>query len=767
MKPIRRLIVEIHRRSLWQVLAIFVATGWAVLQVLDVLINRGIVPDWTFNAGLVLLLIGLPVVLATAFVQEGMGGFARQAVDLPPQQDPALPEPESATRELRMSPDERRQYIGGAHQRFFTWKNAILGGLVAFALLGFASAGYMGMRTFGIGAPGTLLAQGVIESGAAVVLADFESSGDAELGDVVTRTLRVDLLQSRVIRVLDRADVGPALQRMQLERDARITTDVATELSEREGYAAIITGNIASAGSGYVLTASVLGGEGFRQLAGFRETARSEAELVDAIERLSRSIRDKAGESLRALKGGPALAQVTTTSLDALRAYTRGLAAANVGDFSTALVELERAVELDPLFAMAYRQIGAMTNNIGGRQADVRRAATRAWELRDRLPEMERHITTAYYHLRVSGDLEAATRAYEQVLRFDSTLLGANARSAAGALGNNLMLLGRPAEAALIYRRILALRDAPAASRYNLFIADFSAGDTAWLASLAAAREALPEAAMVERGALMIAVSVGDRTAAEAALQRFEALSSSAPARAAAHRVNFMFHAQRGRLQAATRALDGLSAEEGRALRTYLELVRGNAARAVQQVRERHAGSEDDTVLQLMLEVALHAGDARLATAVHQRLESISPAADAGFQGQMTRQTYRGRLAALEGRYQEAEQLIESARRRCPGCGAFFHFDLATTHERAGDVPRAIAAYRAMLEQRDPARLAYTIEQPHALRRLAELYDAQGDRASATAYYAQFIELWRDADPELQPQVRAAQQRLAQLLPDR
>jgi hypothetical protein len=70
----KRLIHEIHRRSLWQVLAIFAASGWAVLQVLDALSDNGILPAWVFKAGFVLLLLGLPVVLATAFVQEGMPG---------------------------------------------------------------------------------------------------------------------------------------------------------------------------------------------------------------------------------------------------------------------------------------------------------------------------------------------------------------------------------------------------------------------------------------------------------------------------------------------------------------------------------------------------------------------------------------------------------------------------------------------------------------------------------------------------------------------
>jgi hypothetical protein len=71
MSLFRRVIDEVHRRSLWQVLAMFLASSWAVLQALDVLINEGLLPGWVFRAGVTLLLLGLPVVLATAFVQQG------------------------------------------------------------------------------------------------------------------------------------------------------------------------------------------------------------------------------------------------------------------------------------------------------------------------------------------------------------------------------------------------------------------------------------------------------------------------------------------------------------------------------------------------------------------------------------------------------------------------------------------------------------------------------------------------------------------------
>jgi hypothetical protein len=126
-------------------------------------------------------------------------------------------------------------------------------------------------------------------------------------------------MQSPMIRVLDRVHLNAPLARMEIEADARITRDVAAQLAEREGYAAVITGEVARAGSGYVLTASIRAGDGFAAVAGFRETARNDDELIGAIDRLSRNIRDKAGEPLRTVQGGRSLEQVTTSSLAALR----------------------------------------------------------------------------------------------------------------------------------------------------------------------------------------------------------------------------------------------------------------------------------------------------------------------------------------------------------------------------------------------------------------------------------------------------------------
>ncbi|CAN5754388.1 hypothetical protein BH23GEM3_BH23GEM3_10350 [soil metagenome] len=764
MNGIRRLVAEIHRRSIWQVLAIFIATGWVVLQVLDVLINHGIVPAWVFKAGLVLLLIGLPVVLATAFVQEGAGD-SRKAASEPAGTD----EPESATPGL--SPEGRRPHLRAGPSGVFTWRNAVLGGVAAFVLLGVASAGYMGMRAFGIGAPGTLLAQGVIAAGADVLLADFESGSDPELGSVVTKALRVDLLQSRTIRLLDRADVAAALERMVADAGGRIDVTRATQLAEREGYAVVIAGDIAKAGSGYVLTATILGGEGFRPLAAFRETARTDADLVDAIERLSRAIRDKLGDSLRSLRTSPPLAQVTTSSLPALRAYTRGAELGDAGDPVDALPHYERAVQLDSTFAMGWRKVAVTLSNMRVRPVDMRRAARRAWELSDRLPELERHLATAFYHQNVSGDVDTAIRGYEEALRIDST---------AAAVRNGLAVLylfsGRFDEAAVHFA-------APLRHRFigvlwaNLALTRFYQGDYVGAqATLDSARAALPDWPQALPLAAQFAASREDYAAADSLLAELEPVARTPLTRSYLRERRITSSIMRGGLRAAQRAVDAPGAElwltDPARVATYrgaIELQRGDTARALLHVRDALQALGDSVTpddLNRLMFVAVESGNATVGAELLRRWAAFAPREEMGLYNQLNYDLYVGRVARLRGDFGGAQAVLEDLRRRCPACGAQAAYELGRVLEAAGDAAGARVEYERALSHPDPDRYTYVLDQPWLLRRLGELYEAD-DPQKAIAYYARFAELWKDADTELQPQVRSVQARITRLLPDR
>ena len=150
MSGFKDLIQEVHRRSLWQVLGIYLGASWAVLQAVEILTESVGLPDWVQPFAIVLLLIGFPIVLATAFVQEGVG--ARDA-----RPDGGGEEPERASgaagegpsaAEMGGSAELAASGIGAqgaseekaSRHHIFTWRNALLGGAAAFALLGIVTA---------------------------------------------------------------------------------------------------------------------------------------------------------------------------------------------------------------------------------------------------------------------------------------------------------------------------------------------------------------------------------------------------------------------------------------------------------------------------------------------------------------------------------------------------------------------------------------------------------------------------------------------------
>ena len=298
----KNLIHEIHRRSLWQVLGIYLAVSWIVLQVVDVIGNNVGLPDWVAPAALVILLLGLPIVVGTAFVQGGMTTKAPE----PPSQSLA------DVGEVAPPPAPKPS---GRH-RLFTWRNALIGGGGAFALLGLLTAGYLFMRTAGIGPAGTLVAKGLLDERDRIVLADFGSGpDDAVLANTVTETMRVDFARSQVVRVAEPSFVAAALSRMGRPDTASLDVPLARELAQREGIKAVLSGEIAPAGNGYILTATLLSPATGEMLVSERVVAKDADEIISAIDDLSKHLRERIGESLRMIQTEKPLAQVTTSDL--------------------------------------------------------------------------------------------------------------------------------------------------------------------------------------------------------------------------------------------------------------------------------------------------------------------------------------------------------------------------------------------------------------------------------------------------------------------
>jgi TolB-like protein len=374
---LRKILREIHRRSLWQVVGIYLAGAWGVFGVVDFATRFAGLPEWTPDFALVLLLLGLPVVAATAFIQEGLPGLRgdyRDAVD-PNDLEGMTPD------QVHSNPEAHPLY----RARLFTWRNAILGGVGAGALLVASVVAYFGMWAAGVGPMGNLAAQGILSRGDAVVLADFRDATGEGLGDIVTQALLVDLSRSEMLRVVQGAEFP-----------------VAQEAAVRGGMKAVLDGEVAHAGTGYLITAALRDARSGGTLASFRSRAEAPADVIHAIGRLSRDIREKSGETLRDIRAGEPLEGVTTASLEAFRFFVESGRALDRGERPRAIERLDQAVALDPGFAMAWRRLAVAHADAGTAPERMVEAATRAYEHRLRLTERERYLAEAFYHDRIA-----------------------------------------------------------------------------------------------------------------------------------------------------------------------------------------------------------------------------------------------------------------------------------------------------------------------------------------------------------------------------
>lgn len=405
-------IKEAHRRSLWQVTGIYLAASWIALQVVQTLTEAAGLPDWTPGMALVLLVLGMPITLGTAFVQEGMPGNEGQVDDSGRQPSKV----DHDDRDIGLTEMSSGSTGNGRKLRFLTWRNVVFGGIGAFALLGFSLVAYFLLWSTGLGPQGSLVAQGVIEEGDMIVLAEFDDLTGERLGDVTTDAIRVDLQESTVITVASPSYVRSVLRRMGRPETDILTSQIARELAQREGMKAIVTGEVSSVGSGYLLTAALVAAESGDVIRAFRVSVSSQDDLLGGIDKLSQDIREKTGESLGSIKQGTSLAEATTTSLEALRLLARADELRNSGQQAEAVPLLERALELDQDFAMAWRMLAVLLRNTGVDQERAIMAASRAFELRHRLTDREAAQAEAYYRYTVEGDFSAAVSVYQRLL---------------------------------------------------------------------------------------------------------------------------------------------------------------------------------------------------------------------------------------------------------------------------------------------------------------------------------------------------------------
>jgi tetratricopeptide (TPR) repeat protein len=247
-----------------------------------------------------------------------------------------------------------------------------------------------------------------------IVLADFaNTTGDAIFDDTLKQALATQLAQSPFLNILSDQRVSETLRMMGRSRGDRITRDTAREICQRTRSTAVLAGSIGNLGSQYVIGLNALNCTSGDALAREETQAARKEDVLNALGKAATGLREKLGESLASVqKFDTPVVQATTSSLEALKAYSLGLRVVDTKGDVEAIPFFKRALELDPNFAQAYTSLAFRYGNLG--EADLASEyAQKAFDHRERVSEREQLGISAAYYFEALGDLDQELRVYK------------------------------------------------------------------------------------------------------------------------------------------------------------------------------------------------------------------------------------------------------------------------------------------------------------------------------------------------------------------
>ncbi len=584
-----------------------------------------------------------------------------------------------------------------------------------------------------------------------VVLADFtNSTGDPLFDGTLREGLAIALQQSPFLSLITDQHIQETLKLMGQPPDARLTPAIAREVCERTASAAVLDGSIASLGSQYVLGLRATDCHNGKVLAEEQVQAARKEDVLNALGQVASRFRTRVGESLATVeKYDTPLAEATTPSLEALKAYSLGRKRSAAGGVTTALPFYRRAVELDPNFAMTYYAMATIyrTHQEPERAAENIR---KAYELREKVSERERFSIEAGYYSFGTGEMEKAAAAYElwqqtyprdyapygnaaviyrqlgnreKALQESSEALrlNPNATGTYQNLGADYVNLNRLDEAEAVYKQADE-RHLPYEGRLkSRYLLAFLKNDPAQMEQLASTAMGRPGEEDLMLGAQAdTATWYGKLKDAQELTRRAmdcaqhnDTQETAAGYQAAAA----LFAAESGKREQARADADAamkLSPTRNVQELTALALARaGDAAAAEKLAGELDKAFPLDTLVQRYWLPAIRAAVAMQRNDPSRAIELLQTASDM--------ELYDGRMLPV--------------------------FLRGEAYLMLHDGKRAATEFQKYIDRRGLVRNAPW----GALARLglARSYAMQGDTAKARAAYQDFLTIWKDADPDL------------------
>jgi len=594
-----------------------------------------------------------------------------------------------------------------------------------------------------------------------IVVADFvNKTGDPVFDETLDQGLAVQLEQSPFLSLISDARIRQTLRMMGQPPDTRLTAEVAREVCERTGSSAVVEGSIASLGSQYVLGLSTKNCRTGDVLDKQQVQAARKEDVLNALSEMARRFRSRVGESLTTIERyDTPLAEATTPSLDALKAYSAGWKTVRSGGATAALPLFKSAVEIDPNFAMAYEFLGRMYADLDESELSAENT-TKAWQLREHTSDRERFWITASYELLVTGNLEKAQETGELWVRTYPRDAAAH-----GMLSGYINKgRGRYEEALAEARKANELDPDFAIMHYNIAV------NQAYLNRLAESEETLRRAEARgleideflmldydlaflrgdEAGTEREAARARRRSGAENWVSNREAfaLAYTGHIREAIRRTQ---HAVEQAQQAEQRERAGLW-EAGAAVRQALF---GYVSEARERAKAALALSRNSEVEYGAALALAFSGDDSQAQALADDLEKRFP------EDTTVRFNYlpvlRARIAMNGGKFQEAVSFLDAASQfefGLPRSGVSGSFGALYPIYLRGEAylalrkgEQAAAEFRKVLDHRgivvsDPIGALVHLQ-------LARAFASSGERSKAASAYADFLNLWKDADGDI------------------